>query len=237
MLTTEPDWRLTLAVSAKHQSDYTILLVNDNDELQQQLAAADYPVPHRLRYNPEEVATPFVKMLAPVTVSSINRNKTEQALKTFQRAITKGQAECEDYVCMENFLNCQIHTSGKKPQTGQPYFFLTDCGPVRFVYYQCWNGGAFIIPEVKMSVDTVVYQLKGRYYSKEFYVADYEKYNPYFSETSTTLYWNPLIQTDEKGEASLWFYTNDLKGRLALIAEGMCTGSVLSTKRIFNVVE
>ncbi|MBL7747882.1 MAG: carboxypeptidase-like regulatory domain-containing protein, partial [Chitinophagaceae bacterium] len=39
MLTTEPDWRLTLAVSAKHQSDYTILLVNDNDELQQQLAA------------------------------------------------------------------------------------------------------------------------------------------------------------------------------------------------------
>jgi len=237
MLTTEPDWKLTLAVSAKHQSNYTILLVNDNDVLQRSLAAGDYPVPHRVRYNPDEVITPFVKTLAPVTVFSANRNKANEALKTFRKAISKEQAECEDYVCMENIINCQTHLNGKKPQLGQPYFFLTDCGPVRFVYYRCLNGGAFILPEVKTGTDTVVYQMKGRYYSKEFYAADYEKYNPYFTETATTLFWNPLIQTDENGEASVWFYTNDLKGSLVLIAEGMGGGLTLSSKRIFRVVQ
>jgi uncharacterized protein YfaS (alpha-2-macroglobulin family) len=54
-------------------------------------------------------------------------------------------------------------------------------------------------------------------------------------ETLTTLYWDPFIQTDEKGEASFSFYTNDLKGRLALVAEGVSGGSVLSAKRIFRV--
>jgi hypothetical protein len=236
MLTTEPDWRLTLAVNEKHQADYAIILQNDNDVLQQKLAELDYPETQRILFIPEEIPLGSVKTLAPVIVQSKNAKDDEDALR-FIKGIKKNQELCRDYVCMYNIINCINHPyEATKPQLGRSYQIRKFGATLETITYRgCITGYNMNKINTPESTDTIVYQLKGRYYSKQFYVADYEKYNPPVPETLTTLYWNPFIQTDEKGEASFSFYTNDLKGRLALIAEGVSGGSVLSAKRIFRV--
>jgi hypothetical protein len=176
-----------------------------------------------------------VKTLAPVFVQSWSA-KDEDAARRFLRGIKKDQELCEDYVCFRSTLNCIQHISGTKPQVGQTYY-LQCCSKTGLINYRrCTTKPPpeFKITEIR---DTIIYKLKGRYYSKQFYVPDYEKYNPPATETLTTLYWNPFIQTDENGEATFVFYTNDIKGRMAIVAEGVGGGTVLSGKRIFRVTK
>jgi len=137
---------------------------------------------------------------------------------------------------MYNFLNCQVHLTGTKPQVGLTYNVHTPLGNSIVYYHGCVNSlSSKTIQTLDDPAPGVLTQLAGRYYTKEFYVADYEKYIPPFPETLTTIYWSPFIRTDEKGEAEFSFYTNDLSGRFILIAEGISTGGVLSGKKIFSV--
>lgn len=236
-LATEPDWNLLVAVNEKNQNNYSVVLVNDNDKLQEQLVAVDYPMPVKINYVPEEQPADVsnIKTLAPVTLTSKNTLDYEEAIRMI-RGFKKDPVICDDYVCMYRILNCINHPGGKKPQKGF-YYLIREYGVLKEHRYI----GCIEDPTVGFKSDpypdSVVYKLRGRYYSKEFYLADYSKYSPPLPETLTTLYWNPLVQTNEKGEALIEFYTNDLKGRLILIAEGITASSVISGRRIFRVVQ
>jgi hypothetical protein len=235
-LATEPDWKISLAVNEKKQDNYAIAFLNDNDELQYELAAYDYPLPRQVKYIPDEPGPTIsdIKMLAPVTLTSKNGNDDDAA--RIIRGFKKDPVICSDYVCMYNIVNCINHAGGTRPQKGF-YYKIRIAGSLKdFRYTGCLEGED---PKFMSNPypDSIIFQLKGRYYSKEFYMADYNKYNPPLPETQTTLYWNPFLQTDEKGEVVISFYTNDLKGRHILIAEGITAEAVLSGRRQFRVIQ
>jgi hypothetical protein len=43
------------------------------------------------------------------------------------------------------------------------------------------------------------------------------------NDQRTTVYWNPKIETDEKGEATVTFYNSSLKTKVNIVAEGLTT--------------
>jgi hypothetical protein len=131
---------------------------------------------------------------------------------------------CNDWICMYNILNCPNHPSGIRPVDGGVYTYHGQ----QVTYHAC-KGGEQDASYVK--------QVKGTYYPKEFYVADYEKFNPTEPETMTTVFWNYAILTDEQGEATIHFSTNDLNGRFACVLQGYTTAGAISAKTFFKVIE
>ncbi len=52
------------------------------------------------------------------------------------------------------------------------------------------------------------------------------------ADQRTTIYWNPLIVTDEKGEASVTFYNSSLKTKLNVVAEGISENGIPLVRKI-----
>ena len=82
---------------------------------------------------------------------------------------------------------------------------------------------AALLQKFKMAVT------KGFYQHSPFYSPDYEKEDRQLSDTRNVLYWNPLIITDQNGEATIQFYTSDIKaafiGRVAGVSLNGAVGS------------
>lgn len=131
---------------------------------------------------------------------------------------------CSDWVCMYNVLNCQNHPTGSQPMDGATYAYRG-----RTVVYEGCKG--------KEEPPGFMQQVNGTAYPKEFYVADYDKFNPTEPEVMSTLFWTYKVLTDEKGEATLQFSTNDLNGRFTCILQGYSLEGVISGKTVFKVTE
>lgn len=56
---------------------------------------------------------------------------------------------------------------------------------------------------------------------KQFYSPKYDKNSSTEFDNRTTLYWNPLVITDEKGEAEVEFYTSDSATELDVLVNGV----------------
>jgi len=222
MMTVEADWKINFAVNGERKEGFSIIFENDNEELQNMLASVNAPDAATILPSPEEKPEPGV--LAPVIVKA--------RLGGESLGSSTAQEICPDWVYMYNILNCRNHPNGRKPQIGRTYYQVSaDGNRLESVTYNgCTTGVGTIAKQ-----ESIVFQLNGRYYNKEFYVADYAKFNPEFPEKFTTVYWNPLILTNEKGEATITFYTNDLKGRMALIAQGVTDAGPVSARTEFLV--
>lgn len=144
-------------------------------------------------------------------------------VNNFSSGIFKS-TNCHDWVCMYNVLNCPNHPFGMQPVSGETYRY---------------KGGEVIYKSCKDEEDppNFMQQVKGTYYPKEFYVADYEKFSPAEPEMMSTVYWNYSLITDEKGEATVNFFTNDLTGRFTCVLQGYSDQGTLSGKTSFKVIE
>ena len=80
----------------------------------------------------------------------------------------------------------------------------------------------------KASVDRYI-KLLGYARSAEFYNPDYSKRTPAQGEADLrrTLYWNPDVRLNEKGEATLTFYNNSATGGIIVNAEGQSKDGIL----------
>ena len=57
---------------------------------------------------------------------------------------------------------------------------------------------------------------------KEFYSPRYDlRPEENIPDERTTLFWKPYLKTNSKGEASVSFFTSDIKGRYTIILEGI----------------
>ena len=69
---------------------------------------------------------------------------------------------------------------------------------------------------------------------RQFYAPDYELLSedeiPELDQRST-IYWNPEIQTDENGMATVTFFNSDMKGPVSIVIEGTCNEGLLGTAR------
>jgi len=215
-----PDEQLSLLINEKHKEDFAIDLYQGADSLNKQLATLFYPETEGIKaIMPwEEETLSKVKTLSAVIVKS----KINEAMRTEPyESLT-----CHDYVCMYNILNCPNHKSGTAAVEGGIYNYLG-----KQVVYHCPGRNIGGTPVELM------YRLKGRYYSKDFYVADYASFNPPESEMFSTVYWSQQLLTDEKGEASVSFYTNDLTGTFSCIIEGVTSHGVTSGRQLIRVIE
>jgi uncharacterized protein YfaS (alpha-2-macroglobulin family) len=66
-----------------------------------------------------------------------------------------------------------------------------------------------------------MFPYQGIYMAREFFQPDYEKKNLPTPDNRTTIYWNPEIQTDSSGKATVSFYNSDLKGEALIRISGI----------------
>ena len=81
-------------------------------------------------------------------------------------------------------------------------------------------------------------------YAKEFYIPKYEDRTPHEERNDfrQTIYWNPVVQTDENGKATLEFYNSDAITSFQVLAEGIGYNGLIgrktkdyATKKLLNV--
>ncbi|PUZ30283.1 hypothetical protein GA0116948_101294 [Chitinophaga costaii] len=76
----------------------------------------------------------------------------------------------------------------------------------------------------QLAPSTLVADYNGTQLPLLFYAPDYAKKNiPSIPDQRFTLYWNPDVRTDEKGNGQISFYTGDEAGRYGVVLEGVFT--------------
>lgn len=228
LMTTGPDQKAMLYVNDT-RTGYSVRFYSPEDTVQALLAALEPPA--------------FLQSAAPVAPEPADRKRLamvtvkakvggDEAPYRFHQAHAYRSRSCTDRACMYNILNCVNHPVGMPPVDGERYYVRTLTG-FETMTYVADPACASVRPGA--SKGTFVFPFRGRMYTKEFYVADYAKYNPAAPEVLTTLYWKPLVQTDARGEAEVQFYSNDLPGTFILTAEGIVPGGVISGRAQFRV--
>lgn len=151
-----------------------------------------------------------------------------------------------DYVCRLNpkgYLNCPWCKSGTtKPVEGQEYPVFVGTRTVvshevdgwfkaeevkHVVYHYPKYTEEELLKKFKMVVE------KGYYQSREFYEPDYDKENPAVADTRNTLFWKPVVVTDKNGEATIQFYSSDIRRQFIGIIEGASGEGLLGVDK-FN---
>jgi len=212
----QPDTKLQLVVNTKFKNEYSIVL-DQSPEIDQYLSHLSFP-----DVSVVKAALPAEEKKMLNNVKTLNKVVVKSTPKDQYASPPYVSKVCDDYVCMYNILNCPNHPHGAPAISGNTY--LVNGQPTLYI---C---------ESQQNNNTLLYQFKGRYYTKEFYVADYSKFNPPEPETLSTIYWSPQTMTDDKGEYELNFYTNDLPGIYTLIVEGVYDAGVISGSTIFSVL-
>jgi len=91
-----------------------------------------------------------------------------------------------------------------------------------------------VIQAQESNSSTQYYHPEGYCVRKEFYVPDYDK--PEIREDlthdfRTTIYWNPVIRTNEEGRAEVNFFTSDNAGSYSYVLEGIGDNKIAFTKK------
>ncbi|WP_462258065.1 hypothetical protein [Mucilaginibacter sp.] len=126
-------------------------------------------------------------------------------------------ANCDDYVCENDILNCPLHPPGSagnhKPEQGKTYAVIDMESKVNrhVIYRGCEN---IWYPDM----------IKKIYIPITFTLPDYDKDFPVEPQLMSTVYWNPNINTDQNGKASFSFFTSDIKGDYRIMVQGVKAG-------------
>jgi len=108
------------------------------------------------------------------------------------------------------------------------YGFRAPCGA--YVVETKKNFGDYVIPDASIEV----YRLEGYCVRKEFYVPDYDQPEVKHDTTPdlrTTIYWNPIVRTNEEGRAEVGFFTADNTGSYSYVLEGIGNNMIGFTKK------
>lgn len=160
------------------------------------------------------------KALKPVVVSASRQDEIP-----FVNVFGYAPVNCEnDWVCIQNVLNCPNHPKGNPPVNGRRYYYPPE---MKFITYNCGLN--------KEKAGDFVKELNGVKYPKEFYVADYTKYSPSMPEIMSTVFWSYRTYTNEAGEADMEFYTNDLEGSINCVLQGYSEKGPVSGRTSFKV--
>lgn len=217
-----PDAKLLLSVAEKKNADeYKIILEDRCAEVKRNIAARPY---NGALVAPDELSAEEKRTTKSTMQTVVIKTKLHDDNMDVFRSTT-----CNDYVCLYNILNCRNHRSGSVPLEGVTYYYSDGIHPMRSVIYRgCHATG---------EVNDFVRQVAATHFAKEFYVADYARFNPPETELYTTVFWSHLLQTDANGEATLSFYTNDLAGKFICVLEGLSSEGPVSGKCQYRVEE
>jgi hypothetical protein len=218
VLTVEAGKKVIILVSdTKNFADYSIKIQNTCLQVDTALSKINWPEPGYLKADLSVQEQEHLKRALQAVVVTAKRQESFSS-GTFK------STTCNDWVCMYNVLNCRNHPTGTQPVSGMIYNY----GGRQVVYESCKG---------EEKPPGFMQQVNGTAWPKEFYVADYEKFNPTEPEVMSTLFWTFKVLTDEQGEATLQFSTNDLNGRFTCVLQGYSTEGAISGKTFFKVTE
>jgi hypothetical protein len=89
-------------------------------------------------------------------------------------------------------------------------------------------------------VRALSFKMLGYYTAREFYAPKYEAKEDslHIPDYRSTIYWNPLVETDKDGNASVSFYNSDAVTTFSTRIEGISyKGQVGSCEQIYNTVK
>lgn len=217
-LRTEAGKKAIIIVSdTKNFKDYSVILQNNCATMDTALSTVSYPEAGYLKAELSVQEQDHLKKALQAVV--VTAKKTDDYASGTYKSL-----HCNDWVCMYNILNCPNHPTGSMPVTGGQYTYHG-----RKVIYQGCEGAE--------EPPGFMQQVNGVGYPKEFYVADYDKFNPTAPEMMSTVFWTYRVLTDEQGEAIIRFSTNDLNGRFTCLLQGYSQEGVISGKTYFKVTE
>ena len=178
----------------------------------------------------------YGNMLKEVIVQSKGRGFGDRYLG-FLDSIAKFEGNT-DYVGQCGWLNCPACGSGTKPIEGVRYSELTPARrsqvsshPFSFgpndmksepYHYPQYTEEA-LLKKFKMVIT------KGFYQHAPFWSPDYEKEDKMISDTRNALYWNPVVITDQNGEATIRFFCSDIRSGFIGVAEGVSGNGSIGT--------
>ncbi len=94
-------------------------------------------------------------------------------------------------------------------------------------------------PNTEPPVGIIDFKHPGYYQGREFYQPKYDQKLPEHvkPDIRTTLYWNPMVSTDERGSVQLEFYTDDKKSTYQVDVQGISKDGIPLVGRTVFVVE
>lgn len=214
--------RTLVSVASESTSAYSLTLSGRGKELNDSIAAKYHPlytlVKDELSYQEKEAIRKLKgEALTEVVVKGRNADRNYNN--------GRGSNLCNDYVCSYGILNCMNHGAGT-PGNSTPVEGRTYRGPGGMMtVYHCSATKA----EQAQVTDAV-------WFPPTFYQLDiHDKEIPPDVLNRTTLYWNPQMATNDKGEAEIRFYTNDVVGKFTITVQGISMQGVFSGSAEFMV--
>lgn len=150
-----------------------------------------------------------------------------------------------DYVGDCGWLNCPAQASGPRPIEGRQYPTLIgekrnqvtshpyafDKNDFKVVTYRYPK---FTDEEVLRKLRLT--SIQGYDSSRDFYKPDYETEENSTPDFRNTLYWSPEVNTDERGEVTIEFFSSDITGNFVGIIEGFdANGQLGKSEFTFSV--
>lgn len=214
--------RILLSVNQNDKNDYKIILNTAEKKLNNLLALKYFSLLAVTKKDEasvqqkEEMQRYTGNVLQEVTVKASNNSY-----------YFGNNQPCNDHICIMGALNCPTHPGGKIAVDGDIYH---DYGSTQTKIYHCRQ----------KTLPSPVIALQPTYYGDNFKAVDLTKISdtiPFSPELlyRSTLYWMPSIITNEKGEADVQFYTNDIKGKFLCLLQGISSKGVLHGKTEFVV--
>jgi hypothetical protein len=213
-----------LVMNKKRFQDYTINFSNQCQTTDTSVAVASHP----------EASYPKAELSVDEQQQLKGAMKAVYVIKKLNDGIFRS-SNCNDFVCPSNILNCTFHKAGRRPMNGESYIYLTKNSLMSVASMPT------VIYKGDCGIDTAqagfLKKVKGISYAKEFYVANYVQHDQPQPDMRSTIFWDYVRETDEKGEATLEFPTNDLSGRFVFILQGISDNGAISKKEYFKVAE
>jgi|GEM_PF-1953105 len=215
--------RILLSVIQKNPSGFEIKMSSPLDKINMVLAKQNL-----LHSNiiPDELSDEQKQLLA--SSKSTFLNEVVITGKKPETGEYNGEANssgvCNDSVCQFDVLNCPYHAGVKRPQEGHEYNFETFSGIIKVTYHCPYKSILSHIVELAATVNPT-----------GFIPFDPLAQNQLDAMKNTTLHWQAMIETDEKGEATVSFRNNARGGRFKAIVQGITTNGVFSAETYFDV--
>lgn len=200
------------------QSSFSLNIKDNGEEIGNRLAAVHHTY-RSLKTDPftAEEKRAMKSMLKEVVV------KAKENPDSYFAGYRYIDQNCSATVCACDHWMCNGCKPIQKPVVGKRYLIKEEN---RYIIYMGCPQDA---------LTEFMKRFKATYIAKDFYAADYALYPSTEPEILTTIYWNHLLFTDEKGEATVSFYTNDITGRFSCVLQGITNTGVVSGRQYFRV--
>jgi len=230
-----------LSVADKAVDRYTIHVYSYSDPIDQQLAATWHRIDLKSTDSPDPDETDLASDPDQLPIVRVNA-KMPAEFSPLEGEYRSTHCQ-QDFVCTHrhsrlgpDILNCphQTRNPGKieKPAEGKQYFYISDTNrvghrvvPIHLLTYHC---AAPTVPPFMKALQPILLQ-------KKFPLQDSCVKHTLGSGLQSTVYWNHALTTDEKGDVTVSFYTNELTGNFTCILQGVSSEGVISKNAVYPV--